>query len=102
MKIKTTITFEHTIPDSEVAEFKAKVLEYIDENCETSIQDISTEVIEKFLGENIPAILEEQYAGYDSNSGVVKDSYFGTISFDYCGEGICDLVQKMAELILVD
>ena len=79
------------------------MLEYIEEETEEKvITDISDEAIEEFLSENIPAILEEQYLGYDRNSGVIKDSYFGTISFDYYGEDIRDLVQQMAELILAD
>lgn len=100
MKIKTTITLEHTIPDSEVAEFKERVLQYIaDEDCEVDPEDISDEAIEEFLAERIPDMIEDQYKGYCSRTGIIKDEYFGTISFDYGEEDIDDLVKEMVDLI---
>jgi transposase-like protein len=103
MKIEATIKLEYSIDDREVAEFKSKVLEYIqeeiDEECNIALDDISNEDVEEFLSSAISEIIEESYKGYSGNTGIVTDDYFNTISFDYYGEDIRDLVREMAHQI---
>lgn len=105
MKIKATVTFEYRLNDSEIAEFKSRVLEYIQENEDDwsiTLDDISNESIEEFLSESLPDIIEELYRGYDHNSGIIMDDYFGTISLDYYGEDVRGLVEEMADQIIAD
>lgn len=103
MKISTIITIEYTIDDAQIEEFRFRVLQYIQEeidaNCGLTIDDISKETAEEFLKKSLPDIIEDVKKGYACNSGIDYDDYFRTISFDYCGEDIYDLVVKMAEEI---
>lgn len=108
-RIKTTITFEHRLEDSTIAEFKSRVLERIkaelaefDRECIITLDDIPNEVITDFLKDAIPDVIEDSYRGYGRNSGVEIDDYFETISFDYCGEDVRDWVQDVAEQIIAD
>ena len=102
MKIKATIQLEYSINDSEIARFKERVLECIqeeiDEECQMSLDDISNEIIEEFLNDSVPDIIEDSYKGY-GRSGIEFDNYFNTISFDYCSEDISDLVHEIAQQI---
>ena len=103
MKIEATIKLEYSINDSEVVGFKSKVIQYIqeeiDEEYNITLDDISNEDVEEFLCNAISEIIEESYKGYSGNTGIVTDDYFNTISFDYYGEDIRDLVQEMAHQI---
>ena len=103
MKIEATIQFEYSINDSEVAGFKAKVLQHIidhiDAGCQITLDDISINEIEEFLSEKLPDIIEEIHKGYRVNGGIEADDYLGTICFDYYGEDARDLVAEMAQLI---
>lgn len=106
IKIKTTVIFEHKLEDNEIAKFKAQVLQHInddlDEDCGLTPDDIPNEVITDFLKDAIPDVIEDSYRGYSRNSGVEIDDYFGTISFDYCGEDVRDWVQEVADQIIAD
>ena len=103
MRIKTTITVEHTLSDDQVAEFKSRVFEYIQEeveDCTLTLDDISNAAVEEFLSKELPNIIEDLYRGYDRNSGITTDDYFGTIGIDYYGEDVYDLIVAMADQIL--
>jgi hypothetical protein len=103
MKIETTILLEHSIDDSEIAGFKSEVLQYIkehiDEDCQVTLDGISTNEIEEFLSEKLPDIVEEIHKGYCLDSGIEVNDYFSTIYFDYYGEDARDLVAEMAQRI---
>ena len=104
MKIKATVTFEYTLADSTIAEFKSHVLEYIQESLDEdnglSLDDISDESVQEFLNKALPDAIGNMYRGYSSNSGILCDDYFGTVSFDYYGEDVSDLVKDMADIVL--
>jgi hypothetical protein len=104
MKIKTTVTFEYRLEDKEIERFKAKVLEYIQEESELNItlDDIPDELVKDYLKDSLPDIIEEYHLGYCNVEGVEIDGYFNTISFDYYGEDARNLVQEIAEQIIVD
>lgn len=106
MQIKTTITFEHRLEDNEIIKFKTKVLErikeYIDEDSVLTVDDIPNETVEEFLSNEISNVLEDIYKGYSRNDGVEVDDYFGTISFDYCGEVMHDWIQEVADIVVAD
>lgn len=103
MKVKATITVEYSITDKEINGFKTRVLEYIQENIDEdytkTLNDISNEVVEEFLSDAVANLITDFYAGYGGSTGLIYDDYFGTISFDYCGEDVSDLVQEMAQQI---
>ena len=105
MKVTTTITLNYNISDSEIEEFRSRVLrriqEELDENSKLTLDDISKEATEKFLSEALPDIIAEDVTGNNGcYSGVVVDTYFNSISFDYCEEDVSELVYEMAEKIL--
>jgi hypothetical protein len=104
MKIKTTVTFEYRLEDKEIERFKAKVLEYIQEESELNItlDDIPDELVKDYLKDSLPDIIEEYHLGYCNVEGVEIDGYFNTIGFDYYGEDARNLVQEIAEQIIVD
>ena len=104
MNIKTTVTFIYKLDDSEVEQFKKRTLEYIQEELdyETTItlDDIPTSKVEEFLDDEITKAIEETKQGYGGYGwGIVFDDYFGTISLDYCEEGVSEMVQEFAEQI---
>lgn len=104
MKIKTTVTFEYRLEDKEIATFKEKVLEYIEEESELNItlDDIPDELIKDYLKDSLPAIIEEIHLGYCRTEGVEIDDYFNTIGFYYEGEDARELVREIANQIIVD
>jgi len=104
MRIKTTVTFEHRLEDKEIEEFKAKVLERIQEESELNItlDDIPDKLIEDYLKDSLPDVIQETYLGYCNTEGIVIDDYFNTISFDYYGEDARELVGEIADQIIVD
>ena len=104
MKIKTTVTFEYRLEDTEIATFKEKVLEYIKEESELDItlDDISDELIKDYLKDSLPVIIEEIHLGYCRTEGVEIDDYFNTISFYYEGEDARELVREIATQIIYD
>lgn len=108
-RIKTTVTFEHRLEDSTIAEFKNRVLQRIkeeltefDRECTLALDNIPDKIITDFLKDAIPDVIEDSYRGYSRNSGVEIDDYFETISFDYCGEDVSDWVQEIADQIIAD
>ena len=104
MKIKTTVVFVYNITDEEIAKFKAKVLERVQDDLEdysVTLDCISDKVVEDYLENALSEIIEESYLGY-SNSGVIIDTYFETISLDYYEEDVCELVQELADQIIAD
>ena len=104
MKIKTTVTFEYRLEDTEIATFKEKVLEYIKEESELDItlDDISDELITDYLKDSLPVIIDEIHLGYCRTEGVEIDDYFNTISFYYEGEDARELVREIATQIIYD
>lgn len=104
MKIKTTVTFEYRLEDKEIATFKEKVLEYIEEESELNItlDDIPDELIKDYLKDSLPAIIEEIHLGYCRTEGVEIDDYFNTINFYYEGEDARELVSEIANQIIID
>lgn len=106
MEIKTTVTFNHSIDQEEIAKFKAKVFEYvqeeIDEECNITINDISDEIVVDFLDDALPVAIEEHFKGYADNSGVMLDDYFNSIWFDYYGETVRNWVQELGDQIVAD
>lgn len=104
MRIKSTVTFEYKLEDKEIEGFKAKVLEYIQEESELNItlDDIPDELINDYLKDSLPAIIEEIHLGYCRTEGVDIDDYFNTISFYYEGEDARELVSEIANQIIVD
>jgi hypothetical protein len=101
MKIKATVTFEYTLNDSEIEEFKSRVTEYIQENLDEDFDAIiAKSFVEEFLEEKMSDILTDYCLGYDD--GITIDEYFRTIHLDYCSETISDLVAELAELIIAD
>lgn len=103
MKIKATVTFEYTLNDSEIEEFKSRVIERVEEEVDEGVEICVTfETVKAFLNEKIPELLRDSYDGYGYDSGLVCDDYFNTITFDYCGEGISDLVEEFANQIIAE
>lgn len=104
MKIKTTVTFEYRLEDKEIERFKAKVLEHIQEESELDItlDDIPDKLIEDYLKDALPDIIQEYHLGYCNVEGVEIDDYFNTISFDYYGEDARNLVDEIANQIITD
>lgn len=104
MRVKTTITLEYKLEDKEVVKFRTKVLERVQEEVERvlTIDDIPVDIVEEFLADAISNAIESSYEGYSRNSGVEIDTYFETISFDYCGEDVSNWVQEVADQILAD
>ena len=104
MEIKTTVTFTYRLNDSEVEEFRKKVLEYIKEELDyestITLDDIPISEVEEFLDNELTTAIEETKQGYGGYGwGIVFDDYFGTISLDYCEEGVSEMVQEFAEQI---
>lgn len=102
MKVEATVKFEYSISNEEVAKFKSRVRDYIQEeidwDCDVPLDDIPDSEIEEFLKETIPNLIEESHRGY-CGSGVEVDDYFNTIYFDYYGEDVRDMVRDMAHQI---
>ena len=104
MIITTTITFTYKLNDSEIEKFKKRVLEYIQEKLDYEItmtlDDIPTNKVEEFLDDEITKAIEETKQGFGGyGCGIILDDYFGTISLDYCEEGVSEMVQEFAEQI---
>ena len=104
MIIKSTVTYEYKLNDSEVEKFKKRVLEYIQEELDyettMTLDDIPTSKVEEFLNDEITKAIEESKQGFGGYGwGIVFDDYFGTISLDYCEEGVLEMVQGCAEQI---
>ncbi len=102
MEIKTTVTLEYRLDDSEVEQFRNKVLECIQDDLEEikiTLDDIPMESVKEYLNRELPNIIEEMKHGYCYGGGVELDDYFGTINFDYYGEDIRDMIRECAKEI---
>ena len=95
MKIQTTVIFEYKLADDEVEQFRQRVLERLEEENIITLNDIPIAEIEEYLSNKLPDAIEETKQGYDR--GIVFDDYFGTISLDYCAEGVSDMVHECAQ-----
>lgn len=102
MKVKAKVTFEYNITAKEIKGFRQHVFEYIEgEGYDLTIDNIPIDMVQRFLATELPNEITEMYNGY-YNGGVEIDDYFKTITFDYCGETVCNWVKEVAERIIAD
>lgn len=101
MIITTTITLKYRLEDREVEEFKNKVLEYIQDEFEEeniTINDITIEKIKEYLSRELPDVIAEMRDSSCGGWGIELDN-FNTISFDFYGDVIRDMIQECANEI---
>ena len=103
MKVEATVKFTYTINDDEVAKFKSRVIDYIQEetdwDCDITLNEISDNDVEAFLSGAILDAIEEKSFGNNYGSGIIIDDYFQSIWFDYYEEDVRDMVSDMAHQI---
>lgn len=107
MEIKVNISYMYNLSEKTIEYFRNKVLENIQDNFEEidddkeiTIEDISIETIKDFLRRELPEyISESKRDDCVSYSGIHCDGYFNTISFDYYGEDVRELVSKISTQI---
>ena len=102
MELITNVTFKYSIDDKEINRFKSKVIEFIEEETGESdivAEDIPNKIVYKFLRETLGTYIDDIKKGGVYNNGILLDDYFNTISFDYHGENVRELIQQMANQI---
>jgi len=103
LKINIKLSLIYDLPHEQVNVFKQKVFEYIQEKYEESnmaYTDISDEFIANFLQTEVAEIVALDLQGEYQCGGINCDDYFKTISLDYYGEDVRELVRECAERIV--
>lgn len=102
MECITNVTFNYSIDDQEINKFKSKVVEFIEEETGESdivAEDIPNKIVYKFLRETLGTYIDEIKKGGVYNNGILLDDYFNTISFDYYGENVRELIKQLSNQI---
>jgi hypothetical protein len=105
MKIKSTITRTYTISDKEIVGFKKEMIDKLqdeyEEFDELTADDIPNSIVENTLRELLPDWIED-IMDSSYSTGIIIDTYFDSISFDFNESDVHDLVNECIDKFLAE